>query len=92
MYLEIVSPEATLFSQEIEAVSVPGILGEFQILNLHANIVSVLGKGNVKIQGQNIVIDEKHEDQFSKENNKYLLAINSGTIELNNNKLIVLVD
>ena len=32
MYLEIVSPEATLFQGEIEALSVPGTQGSFQVL------------------------------------------------------------
>ena len=33
MYLEIVSPEAVLFSSEVTSVAVPGINGEFQMLN-----------------------------------------------------------
>ena len=49
MILEIVSPEATLFKGEVTSVSVPGINGEFQMLNNHAPIVSLLAKGNVKI-------------------------------------------
>ena len=57
MILEIVSPEATLFKGEVTSVSVPGINGEFQMLNNHAPIVSILGKGNVKINAQNISIE-----------------------------------
>lgn len=48
MRLEIVSPEATLFSGEVTSVSVPGANGEFQMLNNHAPIVSILTKGSVK--------------------------------------------
>jgi F-type H+-transporting ATPase subunit epsilon len=48
MKLEIVSPEAVLFSGEVTSVSVPGIDGEFQMLNNHAPIVSILTKGDVK--------------------------------------------
>ncbi|MEP5829863.1 MAG: hypothetical protein ABJ300_06320, partial [Maribacter dokdonensis] len=36
MYLEIVSPEATLFAGEVTSVTVPGINGEFQMLKDHA--------------------------------------------------------
>ena len=50
MYLEIVSPEATLFSSEVDSVSVPGVNGEFQMLNNHAPIVSLLREGTVKIK------------------------------------------
>ena len=62
MYLEIVSPEATLFSGEVESVAVPGVNGEFQMLNNHAAIVSLLGKGKVKFAG-NPTIAEDFEDQ-----------------------------
>ncbi len=34
MYLEIVSPEATLFAGEVKSVTVPGINGEFQMLQI----------------------------------------------------------
>ena len=49
MILEIVSPEATLFKGEVTSVALPGVNGEFQMLNNHAPIVSLLEKGNVKI-------------------------------------------
>ena len=50
MYLEIVSPEATLFSSEVDSVVVPGVNGEFEMLNNHAPIVSLLKEGIVKIK------------------------------------------
>ncbi len=49
MFLEIVTPEAILFSSEIDSISVPGVNGEFQMLNNHAPIVSVLKEGTVNI-------------------------------------------
>ena len=52
MQLEIVSPEAQLFSGEVHSVTVPGAAGSFQILNNHAPIVSTLVEGKVKIQGK----------------------------------------
>jgi F-type H+-transporting ATPase subunit epsilon len=92
MYLEIVSPEATLFSGEVESVAVPGVNGEFQMLDNHAPIVSLLGKGNVKIYG-NVTIGKEFTNKFTTgDKNETLLAINSGTIEMNNNKVIVLAD
>ncbi len=92
MYLEIVSPEATLFSGEVTSVTVPGINGEFQMLKDHAPIVSLLQEGNVKIDG-NVGIDEDHQDKFSTDaSGKIILPISSGTIELKDNKVIVLAD
>lgn len=67
MYLEIVSPEATLFSGDVTSVTVPGVNGEFQMLENHAPIVSLLQAGNVKLQGD-ITIDEEFGDKFSKGN------------------------
>jgi F-type H+-transporting ATPase subunit epsilon len=50
MYLEIVSPEATLFKGDVDSVSVPGVNGEFEMLNNHAAVVSTLKDGFVKIR------------------------------------------
>lgn len=91
MYLEIVSPEATLFSGEVTAVSVPGVNGSFQMLNNHAPIVSILGAGKVKIKGD-IKIDEEFENKFRQEAGETVLDIASGTIEMKDNKVIVLAD
>jgi len=92
MHLEIVSPEATLFSGEVESIAVPGVNGDFEMLKDHAPIVSLLKEGFVKISG-NIVLDEDFQDKFTKgEKNTTLLKINSGTIEMKDNKVIVLAD
>ncbi|UAB81750.1 F0F1 ATP synthase subunit epsilon [Marixanthomonas sp. SCSIO 43207] len=91
MYLEIVTPEASLVSGEVESVTVPGVEGEFQMLNNHAPIVSVLAKGKVKFSG-NPTIAEGFENKFKKEDGKWILEITSGTVEMNNNKVIVLAD
>lgn len=92
MLLEIVSPEAILISGEVSSVTVPGINGEFQMLNNHAPIVSLLQKGIIKVKGD-VQIEEEHQDKFSNgDDNSVLLSINSGTIELKQNKIIILVD
>lgn len=92
MYLEIVSPEATLFRGEVTSLAVPGINGEFEMLNNHASIVSVLKEGFVKIAGD-IQIDQNVQDQFTKGDKKTtLLKIKSGTLEMKDNKAIVLAD
>jgi len=45
--LKVISPERVLFDGEVESVKVPGTLGEFEILNDHAPIISTLEKGIV---------------------------------------------
>ncbi len=92
MFLEIVTPEASIFRGEVESVTVPGVDGQFQMLNNHAPIVSLLQEGNVKIQGQ-LSFDEAYGDRFkSVDKTTSILPIQSGTIELNDNKIIILVD
>ena len=93
MYLEIVTPEAILFSSEVDSISVPGVDGEFQMLNNHAPVVSILKDGEVKIETLNFKVDEKWESKFTKTNDgKVSFSINSGTLELNDNKAIILAD
>ncbi len=93
MFLEIVTPEAVIFSSDVLSVAVPGINGEFQILNNHAPIVSVLVSGKVRVEANDASIDEKFQNQFTKENDGRLsFAINSGTLEMKDNKAIILAD
>lgn len=92
MYLEIVSPEATLFSGEVSSVTVPGVSGEFQMLEHHAPIVSLLQEGRVRIKG-NLVIEEAFQDRFTKgKDGDTVLEIKSGTVEMKDNRIIILAD
>jgi F-type H+-transporting ATPase subunit epsilon len=97
MFLEIVTPEAVLFSSEVDSISVPGVNGGFQMLNNHAPVVSILKDGNVKIHvhsQEHLELDDlsgrlvPHID----DDKVLILAINSGTLEFNDNKAIILVD
>ena len=91
MYLEIVTPEASLVAGEVESITVPGVEGEFQMLNNHAPIVSVLQEGKVKFKG-NPTCAEGFEKKFTKESDKWVLQISGGTVECNNNRVMVLAD
>ena len=91
MYLEIVTPEATLFSGEVNSVSVPGLHGSFEMLNNHAPVVSLLQEGVVILRGVNI--KEGFSELLQKQSEGVLsLKINSGTVEFNKNKVVVLAD
>lgn len=93
MHLEIVSPEATLFSGEVKSLTVPGTDGEFQLLDNHAPIVSLLAEGEVKFKGDNLQVTEGFEAKFQKgKEGEMLLSIHSGTLEMKDNKAIVLAD
>jgi len=97
MYLEIVSPEATLFSSEVDAVTVPGADGEFEMLNHHAAIVSLLTAGTIKIKVHSqphLEYDELHPEvtPHVSDNKTLTLNIKSGTLEAKDNKIIILAD
>ena len=91
MHLEIISPEKTLFKGEVESILFPGTYGDFQVLNNHAPIVSTLTKGKVKIIGK-ISIEEGVKDKFEFADKETMLDIESGTVEMNNNQVTLLVD
>lgn len=51
LQLRIVSPEKVEYDGAVERVLVPGTMGQFEILNDHAPIISTLQKGTVEYVG-----------------------------------------
>ena len=94
MYLEIVTPEAVVFQAEIDAVKVPGIEGEFQMLNNHAPIVSTLTSGTVKINltTSSTDVTSKLSSAFKQEGKELFYPIKGGVLEMKDNKAIILAD
>ena len=92
MQLEIVSPERTLLTADVESVIVPGTDGSFQMLDNHAPIVSTLISGTVKISGE-IEDSNSLPDSFSVISPKEIhLSVSSGVVEMKENKVILLTD
>lgn len=80
MKVEIVTPDATIFSHEnVGLIQLPGIDGSFEVLNNHAPLISVLRKGKIKV----IVKGDKEEQFFE---------INGGVIEVIGNKVLILAE
>lgn len=78
MTLEILTPEKKLYSGDVYGVQLPGIGGLFEILDKHAPLVSALSKGKLKI--------------LKDKNNSTLYNIQSGFVEVLNNRVTVLVE
>ena len=78
MTLEILTPEKKIYSGEVYGVQLPGIDGLFEMLNKHAPLVSALKKGNLKV-----LKDKTNTTSF---------AIESGFVEMLDNKATVLVE
>ena len=77
MQLEILSPEKTLFTGEVDSVIFPGSQGKFQILNNHASIISSLSQGN---------IDYKINSKTNQ------VKIKRGIVEVLKNKISALIE
>ena len=74
--LEIVTPSKLAFNAEIVSVTVPGTLGEFQVLFNHAPIVSNFEVGKLKIH--------------TPDNEIVYFATGGGVIEVLKNKVVIL--
>lgn len=75
--LEIITPEKPVFKDTIESVTIPGTLGGFQILKDHAPLISSFEIGILKVK-------KSSSDSY------YTTA--GGTVEVNDNKVLVLAD
>jgi F-type H+-transporting ATPase subunit epsilon len=78
MILEILTPDKKIFSGDVYGVQLPGIGGMFEVLEKHAPIVSALKAGKLKI--------------LKDKNATLLFTIQSGFVEVLNNKATVLVE
>jgi len=93
MKLEIISPEATLYQGEATAVALPGVDGSFQLLENHAPIVSILQEGEVRLKGFDVKkVPSSFAHLFTTKGSDTVLAIKSGTVEMKQNNLVLLVD
>ena len=93
MKLEIISPEATLYLGDATAVALPGVDGSFQLLENHAPIVSILQEGEVRLKGFDVKkVPSSFVHLFSTNGADTVLSIKSGTVEMKQNNLVLLVD
>jgi F-type H+-transporting ATPase subunit epsilon len=75
MKVEILTPDQTLYSGEAVVVTLPGVNGSFQVMNMHAPMISALAKGKVVVDDGN----QKHD-----------FNIKGGIIEVLKNKIVIL--
>ncbi len=78
LFLEIITPSKSFYSGEVNAVTVPGTLGSFQVLQNHAPIISTLEIGAIKIEKT-----DKTAGYF---------ATSGGTVEVMKNRVRILAD
>lgn len=76
--LEVITPSKAAYKGNVLSVTVPGTLGNFQVLYNHAPLMSSLEIGRIKIKESS--------------GNEFEFATGGGTIEVLNNKVIVLAE
>ncbi len=77
MLLSVLTPGREVFQGAVKSIKVPGITGQFEILDNHAPIVSALGSGQVRL--------------LTEENETILYTISKGFVEVLNNEVSLLV-
>ncbi|GHT74271.1 hypothetical protein AGMMS50262_06910 [Bacteroidia bacterium] len=77
MTLDIISPEKIIYAGKADSVTLPGLLGEFTILDRHAPIISALGEGTLR---------------YSHESKETSLPVRGGFVEAKRNIVTVCVE
>ena len=75
--LEIVTPEAKTYSDDVDSVIIPGIDGELGVLPLHAPLMTLLEPGELRVL---------------KSGQELRLAVGEGFVEITPEKVAVLTD
>jgi F-type H+-transporting ATPase subunit epsilon len=72
--LEIATPEAMVYSEEVEMVTLPGVEGQMSVLPLHVRLMTQL------VPGEMIVRKGGHDD---------FLAVGEGLVEITNRRVSI---
>ncbi len=75
--LEIVTPEAMVYSEDVEMVTLQGVEGQMGIYPQHVRLMTQLVPGE-------IVVQKSGHDDF--------LAVGEGLVEITNDRLAILTD
>ncbi|HKN17906.1 MAG TPA: ATP synthase F1 subunit epsilon [Candidatus Sulfotelmatobacter sp.] len=75
--LEIVTPDATVYSEDVEMVTLQGVEGEMGIYPQHVRLMTQL------VPGEMVVQKSGHDD---------FLAVGEGLVEITNDRVAILTD
>jgi len=75
--LEIVTPEAKTYSEDVEMVTLPGVEGEMGIYPMHVPLMTQIVAGELAVR---------------KEGREYFLAIGEGFAEITADKVAIMTD
>ena len=75
--LEIVTPEAKIYSEEVEMVTLPGVEGEMGIYPMHVPLMTQVSPGEVLARKNGV---------------EYSLAVGEGFVEISADRVAILTD
>jgi F-type H+-transporting ATPase subunit epsilon len=75
--LEIVTPEATVYSEDVDMVTLPGVEGQMGVLPQHVRLMTQL------VPGELIVRKGGHDD---------FMAVGEGLVEINNERVSIVTN
>ena len=75
--LEIVTPEATVFSDDVEMVTLPGVEGQMGVLPQHVRLMTQLDPGE-------LIVRKNARDEY--------LAVGEGLVEVTNEHVSILTN
>jgi F-type H+-transporting ATPase subunit epsilon len=75
--LEIVTPDATVYSEDVEMVTLPGMEGQMGIYPQHARLMTQLVPGE-------LIVQRDGHDSF--------LAVGEGLVEITNDRVSIVTD
>jgi len=75
--LEIVTPDATAYSEDVEMVTLPGIEGQIGVYPQHARLITKLVPGE-------LVVQQGGQDKY--------LAVGEGLVEITNDRVAIVTD
>src|SRR5436190_23501090 len=75
--LEIVTPDATAFSEDVDMVTLPGVEGQIGILPMHVPLMTQMVPGEM-------IVRKNGRDRF--------LAVGEGVVEITGDRVAVLTD
>lgn len=76
--LDIVTPEGSIFSNDVKSITLPGSEGEFGVLPGHVGVVTTLNAGVIEIE--------------TKDDKKEMVAVNWGYAKVDEKSVDVLAD
>ena len=75
--LEIVTPEATVYSEDVDMVTLPGVEGQMGVLPQHARLMTQLVPGE-------LIVHKSGRDDF--------MAVGEGLVEITNERLSIVTN